>query len=97
MKKIKVLTITLLTVLLIAGCGNKTAKISNGSDILIQFGNTKITKADLYSSMLEAMYYTIINIANKMIANAIETTNCYLKLRANCTYKASLTEDWKTL
>ena len=100
MKKIKVLTITLLTVLLIAGCGNKTAKISNGSDILIQFGNTKITKADLYSSMLEAdSGYTIINIANKMIANAeIETTAELLSEAQEQidTYKASLTEDWKT-
>lgn len=100
MKKIKLLTITLLTALLLVGCGNKTAKISNGNDILIQFGNTKITKADLYSSMLEAdSGYTVINIANKIIVNAeIETTDELLAEAQDqiAAYKASLTEDWQT-
>ncbi len=99
MKKFRLLVITLLTALLLAGCGNKTAKVSNGSDVLIQFGDTKITKSDLYYSMLETdAGYTVINMANKMIVNLeIETTD---ELIAEAqeqidTYKATLTDDWQ--
>ncbi len=100
MKKNKLLVISLLTALLLAGCGNKTAKVTNGNDVLIQFGDTKITKSDLYSSMLETdAGYTAINIANKMIVNLeIETTD---ELIAEAqeqidSYKTSLTDDWQS-
>lgn len=100
MKKNRLLIICFLLTFLLVGCGNKTAKLSNGSDILIQFGDTKITKEDLYQSMLESdAGYTIINLANKMIVNLeIETTE-ELKAQAQeqiDTYKASLTDDWQT-
>jgi predicted small secreted protein len=100
MKKTKLSVITLLAVLLLlAGCGNKTAKISDGNDILIQFGDTRITKADLYYSMLKTdAGYTVINLANNMIANIeIETTDELITEVQNQvdSYKASLTDDWQ--
>ncbi len=100
MKRIKLSVITLLAALLLAGCGNKIAKLTNGNDVLIQFGDTKITKDDLYHSMLTTDGgYTVINMANKMIVNLeIETTD---ELVAEAqeqidTYKATLTDDWQT-
>ena len=101
MKRIKLSVITLLAALLLAGCGNKIAKLTNGNDVLIQFGDTKITKDDLYHSMLTTDGgYTVINMANKMIVNLeIETTD---ELVAEAqeqidTYKATLTDDWQHL
>ena len=76
MKKVNLLIIVLIICTLLTGCGNKTADVSDNS-VLIQFGETKITKSDLYKSMLESdAGATVINLVQKYILDAeIETTD----------------------
>lgn len=76
MKKVNLLIVVLIICTLLTGCGNKTASVSDNS-VLIQFGNTKITKSDLYKEMLEADGgATVINLIQKYILDAeIETTD----------------------
>ena len=76
MKKVNLLIVVLIICTLLTGCGNKTADVSDNS-VLIQFGDTKITKSDLYEEMMESdAGATVINLVQKYILDAeIETTD----------------------
>lgn len=84
MKKINLLIIVLIISAILTGCGNKTAKVSDENSVLIQFGNTKITKADLYEEMTEADGgATVINLIEKYILDKEVETTDEIKEQAN--------------
>lgn len=76
MKKLTLIISILAIALTLSACGNKTANVSH-NDVLIQFGNNKITTSDLYYQMLEAdKGATVINqVAKYILDQEIETTD----------------------
>lgn len=81
MKNVKLLVLVLALLMLLAGCGNKTAKVSNASEAIFSVGKITFTKGDLYETLkLDDTAYTVINEAGRLIAHAeIETTDAITK------------------
>ncbi len=77
MKKINLLIVILVISAILTGCGNKTANVSDGNSVLIQFGDTKITKSDLYKEMMDAdSGASVINLVEKYLLDTeVETTD----------------------
>ena len=57
MKKNK-FVLVLGAALMLSGCGNATANISHGSDVIGTIGNTSITDGDIYGSLKSASGYS---------------------------------------
>ena len=77
MKKITLTIIAIMMVVLLAGCGDASGKLTGGNQALFTIGKTKITKNDFYEVMrdYDAGDY-IIKQAAKYVVNAeIETTD----------------------
>lgn len=53
MKKTLLVLIALVTLLTISGCGNKTTKVSNGKEVIMSIGKTKLTKEQFYKSLVD--------------------------------------------
>lgn len=68
MKKVIVL---LLSLIVLAGCSDGYAKISDDSTVLFKVGSEEITKGDVYASMFSnAGSYVTINGATQTVVNA---------------------------
>lgn len=77
MKNSKLVVLLLVLMLLVTGCGNRSTKISDESEVLFTVGKIKFTKGQLYETLkTNDSAYTVINEAGRLIAAAeIETTD----------------------
>ena len=76
MKKNKIVLV-LGAALMLGGCGNATANISHGSDVIGTIGNTSITDGDIYSSLksTSGYSYALTMIREQIFAREIEVTD----------------------
>ena len=76
MKKNK-FVLVLGAALMLGGCGNATANISHGSDVIGTIGNTSITDGDIYSSLksTSGYSYALTMIREQIFAREIEVTD----------------------
>lgn len=76
MKKNKIVLV-LGAALMLGGCGNATANISHGSDVIGTIGNTSITDGDIYSSLKSSSGYSyaLTMIREQIFAREIEVTD----------------------
>lgn len=76
MKKNKIVLVLGAT-LMLGGCGNATANISHGSDVIGTIGNTSITDGDIYSSLksTSGYSYALTMIREQIFAREIEVTD----------------------
>lgn len=72
----KVLTIIGILALLLVGCSDATATISDGKEALFTIGKYSFTKKDLYDEMMNADQAAIIieTATNAILAKEVETT-----------------------
>ncbi len=77
MKNVKLLVLLLALLMVLSGCGNKTAKISNSSEVIFKVGKISFTQGDLYETLKKSdTAYTVINDAGALIVNAeVPTTD----------------------
>lgn len=76
MKKNLAAVLAILCLLVLSGCGDASANVSNKNDVIFQIGKTKVTKGDLYHDMLNSdQGLSIINLAKDyIIEKEVETT-----------------------
>ena len=76
MKKNK-FVLVLGAALMLSGCGNATANISHGSDVIGTIGNTSITDGDIYGSLKSASGYSyaLSMIREQIFEREIEVTD----------------------
>lgn len=76
MKKNKIVLV-LGAALMLGGCGNATANISHGSDVIGTIGSTSITDGDIYSSLksTSGYSYALTMIREQIFAREIEVTD----------------------
>lgn len=76
MKKNKIVLV-LGAALMLGGCGNATANISHGSDVIGTIGNTSITDGDIYGSLKSSSGYSyaLTMIREQIFAREIEVTD----------------------
>ena len=76
MKKNKIVLV-LGAALMLGGCGNATANISHGSDVIGTIGSTSITDGDIYGSLKSSSGYSyaLTMIREQIFAREIEVTD----------------------
>ena len=76
MKKNKIVLV-LGAALMLGGCGNATANISHGSDVIGTIGSTSITDGDIYGSLKSSSGYSyaLTMIREQLFAREIEVTD----------------------
>ncbi|MCI5773237.1 MAG: hypothetical protein MR210_01625 [Erysipelotrichaceae bacterium] len=71
MKNSKKLVALMLSAVVLAGCTDGHAAISNANEKVFSVGNTTVTKGDVYSSMFNSVgTYTVISDVTQSILNA---------------------------
>ena len=76
MKKNKIVLV-LGAALMLGGCGNATANISHGSDVIGTIGSTSVTDGDIYGSLKSSSGYSyaLTMIREQIFAREIEVTD----------------------
>ena len=71
MKNTKKIVALMLSAMVLAGCSDGHATISNANEKLFSVGNTTVTKGDVYSSLFNSIgSYVVISDATKAVLNA---------------------------
>ena len=71
MKSTKKIVALMLSAMVLAGCSDGHATISNANEKLFSVGNTTVTKGDVYSSLFNSIgSYVVISDATKAVLNA---------------------------
>ena len=76
-KTFRAALLVMLAVLLLTGCSDATAEVSDSKQVLMKIGKTTITKGDMYDAMLnDDAGNAVVNRAMSLIANTeLETTD----------------------
>ena len=87
MNKTRRIIVLSLLALLLAGCSDASAKISNAKEVLFTIGDTKVTKGDMYDRMLadDAGATVIQKALSAVVAKEVETTDA-IKAEAQKTF-----------
>ena len=71
MKNTKKIVALMLSAMVLAGCSDGHATISNANEKIFSVGNTTVTKGDVYSSLFNSIgSYVVISDATKAVLNA---------------------------
>lgn len=71
MKNTKKIVALMLSAMVLAGCSDGHATISNANEKIFSVGNTTVTKGDVYSSLFNSVgSYVVISDATKAVLNA---------------------------